>query len=63
MKLDPQKTALLTLDLQMGIFGFVPAAEAIIPNAAKAVEFGKRAGFSNYPCGAWVFRRPPGDSG
>lgn len=36
MKLDPGKTALLTLDCQKGIFGFVPGAEAVIPNAAKA---------------------------
>jgi len=42
MKLDPQKTALLTLDLQKGIFGFLPAAEAIVPNAAKAVEFARK---------------------
>ena len=41
-KLDPKKTALLTLDFQKGIFGFVPGAEAIIPNAAKAVEFARQ---------------------
>src|ERR1700722_14304675 len=45
MKLDPRKTALLTLDLQKGIFGFVPGAEAIIPNAAKAVEFARKKRF------------------
>jgi nicotinamidase-related amidase len=45
MKLDPQKTALLTLDLQQGIFGFLPGAEAIVPNAAKAVEAGRKFGF------------------
>jgi len=33
---------LLTLDFQMGILGFVPGAEAIIPNAAKAVEFARK---------------------
>jgi nicotinamidase-related amidase len=38
MKLDPKQTALLTLDFQKGILGFVPGAEAIIPNAAKAVD-------------------------
>jgi nicotinamidase-related amidase len=42
MKLDPKKTAMLTLDLQKGIFGFAPASEAIIPNASKAVEFGRQ---------------------
>ena len=45
MKLDPKKTALLTLDLQNGILGFVPAAEAIISNAARAVEFARRKQF------------------
>ena len=45
MKLDPTKTALLTLDFQKGIFGFVPGADAIIPNASKAVEFGRRRQF------------------
>jgi nicotinamidase-related amidase len=42
MKLDPKKTALLTLDLQKGIFGFVSGSEAIIPKAAQAVEFGRK---------------------
>jgi nicotinamidase-related amidase len=45
MKLDPKKTALLTLDLQKGILGFVPGAEAIIPNASKAVTFARGAQF------------------
>ena len=45
MKLDPAKTALLTLDFQKGIFGFVPGAEAIIPNASKAVEFARKKQF------------------
>ena len=44
-KLDPKKTALLTLDCQKGIFGFVPGAEAIIPHAAKAVEFARQQRF------------------
>jgi nicotinamidase-related amidase len=35
MKLDPKKTALLTLDFQKGIF--VPGAEAVVSVAAKAV--------------------------
>ena len=42
MKLDPARTALLTLDFQKGILGFVSGAEAVIPNAAKAVEFARR---------------------
>ena len=45
MKLDPKKTALLTLDLQKGILGFVPGAEVIIPNASKAVTFARGAQF------------------
>jgi len=42
MKLDPKKTALLTLDFQKGIFGFVPGADAVIANASKAVEFARK---------------------
>jgi nicotinamidase-related amidase len=45
MKMDLKKTALLTLDVQQGIFGFVPAAEAIVPNAAKAVDFARKKQF------------------
>ncbi len=45
MKLDPAKTALLTLDFQRGIFGRVPAASAAVPNAVRAVEFAQRAQF------------------
>jgi nicotinamidase-related amidase len=44
-KLDPKKTALLTLDCQMGIFGIVPGSDAVIPNAAKAVEFARQQTF------------------
>jgi nicotinamidase-related amidase len=45
MKLNPKKTALLTLDFQNEIFGFVPGAEAVIPQAAKAVEFARHQPF------------------
>ncbi len=45
MKLDQKKTALLTLDLQNGIFGFVPAADAVVTNAAKAVDFARKKQF------------------
>jgi nicotinamidase-related amidase len=45
MKLDPKKTALLSLDLQNGIFGFVPAADAVVPHAAKAVDFARKKQF------------------
>jgi nicotinamidase-related amidase len=45
MKLDPKKTALLTLDFQQGILGFVPGAVAVVPAAAKAVEFARQMKF------------------
>ena len=45
MKLDPKKTALLTLDFQKGILGFVPGAEAVISNASRAVEFARKQQF------------------
>ena len=45
MKLDPKKTAMLTLDLQQGILGFAAEAASIIPAAAKAVEFARKANF------------------
>lgn len=43
MKLDPKTTAMLTLDLQMGIFDFAPDAAGSVPNAAKAVEFARKS--------------------
>jgi nicotinamidase-related amidase len=45
MRLDPKKTALLTLDFQKGIFGRIAGAEAVVPNASKAVEFGRKQGY------------------
>jgi nicotinamidase-related amidase len=42
MKLDPRKTALLTLDYQKGIFDFARAAEVVVPNGARAVEFARK---------------------
>jgi nicotinamidase-related amidase len=45
MKLDPQKTAFLTLDLQNGVFGLVPGSERAMPAAAKAVVFARRNQF------------------
>ncbi len=45
MRLDPAQTALLTLDFQKGILGFVPGAEAIIPQASQAVEFTRKRQF------------------
>lgn len=45
MKLDPQKTAMLTLDLQKGVLDMVQGSEAVLPVAAKAVAFGRSQGF------------------
>jgi nicotinamidase-related amidase len=45
MKLDPQKTAFLTLDLQKGVFGLVPDSERVMPVAAKAVAFARQNQF------------------
>ena len=45
MKLDPKKTALLTLDFQKGIFGFVPVAAAVVPAATKAVDFARKQNY------------------
>lgn len=39
------KSAFLTLDLQAGILTTIPGAESILPNAAKAVDAARRAGF------------------
>lgn len=46
MKLDPKKTAVLTLDFQKGIFDFAPASETIVPTAAKVIDFGRKKGFT-----------------
>ena len=45
MKLDPKKTALLTLDFQQGILDRVPAGEAILAKAAQAVELARKNQF------------------
>ena len=45
MKLDPQKTAFLTLDLQKGVFGLVPDSERVMSVAAKAVAFARQNQF------------------
>jgi nicotinamidase-related amidase len=46
MKLDPKKTAVLSLDVQNGIFGFVPGAEAMIPHGALVMETARKGGFT-----------------
>jgi nicotinamidase-related amidase len=45
MKLDPQKTAFLTLDLQKRVFGLVPDSERVMSVAAKAVAFARQNQF------------------
>src|SRR5690348_9065762 len=44
MKLDEKKTAVLSLDIQEGIFGLVPGAEACLPAAARVVEAARKKG-------------------
>jgi nicotinamidase-related amidase len=51
MKLDPKKTAVLTLDIQDGLLGFVPGAVACLPNAALAVEAARKGGFPLFHVG------------
>jgi nicotinamidase-related amidase len=45
MKLDPKKTAVLTLDMQEGILGFVPGAKDVFSTAAQVVEAARKGGF------------------
>ncbi len=45
MKLDPKKTAVLSLDIQEGLLGFVPGAVACLPNAALVMEAARKGGF------------------
>ncbi len=43
--LDPNKTAVLSLDIQKGIMGIVPGAQAIIPKAVQVVAAARKNGF------------------
>lgn len=45
MPFDPGTTALLTLDFQQGILDMVPGADAVVANAARAVECARQRGF------------------
>jgi hypothetical protein len=45
MKLEPNKTALLTLDFQKGILGMVPGTEAAIPPAPQRLNLRERSSF------------------
>ncbi len=42
MKLEPSKTAILTLDLQKGILAMDGGYESVIPNASKIVNFARK---------------------
>lgn len=44
IRFEPGKTAVLTLDIQKGIFGFVPKAVDMLPNAARAVATARKKG-------------------
>lgn len=45
MKLAPETTAVLTLDIQEGVMGLAPGAEAILPRAAAMVDLARKSGF------------------
>lgn len=45
MKLDPLKTAVLTLDLQKGILAMGSGYDSVIPNAAKIVDFARKKNY------------------
>ncbi len=44
MNIDARKTAVLAMDLQMGIFDFAPGARACLPQAARAAQAARDAG-------------------
>jgi nicotinamidase-related amidase len=45
MKLDPSKTAVLTLDLQTGILAMSEAYECVLPCAAQIVDFARKKNY------------------
>lgn len=45
MKLEPSKTAVLTLDLQKGILAMGNGYESVIPNASKIVDFARKKNY------------------
>lgn len=51
MKIDPKKTAVLSLDIQEGLLGFLPGASAVFPNAAIVVEASREGGFPLFHVG------------
>lgn len=45
IKLEPAKTAVLTMDMQRGVLTFVPGAERVLPHAIQVLEAARRANF------------------
>ncbi len=45
MKLEPSKTAVLTLDLQKGILAMGDSYASVIPNATKIVDFSRKKNY------------------
>lgn len=45
MRLEPSKTAVLTLDLQKGILAMCSGYESVIPNASKIVDFARKKNY------------------
>jgi nicotinamidase-related amidase len=45
MKLEPSKTAVLTLDLQKGILALGSGNESVIPNASMMVDFARKKNY------------------
>jgi nicotinamidase-related amidase len=44
MTFDPKKTAVISLDMQEPVFGFLPGAEVILPSAAVVANLGRATG-------------------
>ncbi|HTC21640.1 MAG TPA: cysteine hydrolase [bacterium] len=49
--MDPKKTAVLSLDIQEGLLGFVPGAAVIFPRAAQVIEASRKGGFPIFHVG------------
>jgi nicotinamidase-related amidase len=46
MNIDPAKSVVLSMDLQDGVLGMVPGAEACLPAAARAAQAARKAGIA-----------------
>ena len=45
MKLDPKTTAMLSLDFQQGVIANISGSDAVIQNASRALEFGRKMNY------------------